>query len=168
MARLVWLDLGELRPVGLGAVSLWPFVQSAGLWVALVSRGDRCSALLVSGAGGLFGFGGVGVGFGFGNIGWVPLAPYEVMHPWWGRAYYGRPSYFNAAINGASINVIGAYRNAGVRNGFTAVSGEDFRAGRFQNFVRPSGEQLRQANAVSGPIPVRARSERTCASRTGR
>jgi hypothetical protein len=102
---------------------------------------------------GFFGFGGgVGVGFGFGNIGWVPLAPYEVFHPWWGRAYYGRPGYFGGVA--ASVNVIGTFRNAGVRNGFTAVSGEDFRAGRFQNMVRPSGEQLRQASSVNGPIPV--------------
>jgi len=103
---------------------------------------------------GFFGFGGVGVGVGFGNVGWVPLAPYEVLHPWWGRAYYGRPGYINGSINVASVNVIGTYRNAGVRNGYTAVSGEDFRAGRFQNFVRPSGEQLRQASSVNGPIPV--------------
>jgi hypothetical protein len=103
---------------------------------------------------GFFGFGGVGVGFGFGNVGWVPLAPYEVLHPWWGRAYYGRPGYINGSINVTNVNVTNIYRNAGVRNGFTAVSGEDFRAGRFQNYVRPSGEQLRQASSVNGPIPV--------------
>lgn len=35
---------------------------------------------------GFFGFGGggFGVGFGFGNVGWVPLAPFEVFHPWVG------------------------------------------------------------------------------------
>jgi hypothetical protein len=103
---------------------------------------------------GFFGFGGGGIGFGFGNVGWVPLAPYEVLHPWWGRAYYGRPGYINGGINVVNVNVVNNYRNAGVRNGFTAVSGEDFRAGRFQNFVRPSGEQLRQARSVNGPIPV--------------
>jgi len=101
---------------------------------------------------GFFGFGGVGVGFGFGNVGWVPLAPYEVLHPWWGRAYYGRPGFINGAVS--SVNVIGAYRNAGVRNGYTAVSGEDFRAGQFHNLVRPTGEQLRQASSINGPIPV--------------
>jgi len=102
---------------------------------------------------GFFGFGGgVGVGFGFGNVGWVPLAPYEVFHPWWGRGYYGRPGYFGgAAVN---VNVISMYRNAGVRNGFTAVSGDDFRAGRFSNLVRPTGAQLRVASSVNGPIPV--------------
>src|SRR5262249_20881658 len=42
---------------------------------------------------GFFGWGtgglGVGVGFGggwgWGNVGWVPLAPYEVYRPWYGR-----------------------------------------------------------------------------------
>ena len=34
--------------------------------------------------------GGGGFGFGFGNVGWVPLAPYERFHPWWGRGYGGR------------------------------------------------------------------------------
>lgn len=101
---------------------------------------------------GFVGFGGVGVGFGFSNVGWVPLAPYEVLHPWWGRAYYGRPGFGGGAV--VNVNVVGTYRNAGVRNGFTAVSGADFRAGRFQNLVRPSGDQLRQASAVNGPIPV--------------
>src|SRR5580658_2217721 len=31
------------------------------------------------------GFGvGIGFGFGFGHVGWVPLAPYEAFHPWYG------------------------------------------------------------------------------------
>ena len=45
---------------------------------------------------GFFGFGGaggIGVGFGFGNVGWVPLAPFEVFHPWWGRGFYGRAGF---------------------------------------------------------------------------
>src|SRR5581483_12406918 len=47
---------------------------------------------------GWFGWGGGGgFGFGFGNVGWVPLAPFEVFHPWWGRGYYGRG--FNRNIN---------------------------------------------------------------------
>ena len=37
-----------------------------------------------------FGGGGVGfgVGFGFGNVGWIPLAPYERFHPWYGRGWW--------------------------------------------------------------------------------
>ena len=101
-----------------------------------------------------FGFGGGGVSFGFGNVGWVPLAPYEVLHPWWGRAYYGRTAYINRPVNVVNINVWNTYRNARVTNGFTAVRGEDFRAGRFNQVVRASGEQLQQASFVRGPIPV--------------
>jgi hypothetical protein len=101
-----------------------------------------------------FGFGGGGVGFGFGNIGWVPLAPYEVLYPWWGRAYYGRPGYFNRSVNFVNGNVTSLYRNARVANGFTAVSATDFRSGRFTNFVRPSAAELTQASFTRGPIPV--------------
>jgi hypothetical protein len=44
---------------------------------------------------GFFGWGtgglGLGVGFGggwgWGNVGWVPLAPYEIYRPWYGRGY---------------------------------------------------------------------------------
>ena len=100
---------------------------------------------------GFFGFGGGGVGFGFGNVGWVPLAPYEVLHPWWGRSYYGG---FNRSVNITNVNVTSVYRNSRITNGFTAVSGADFRSGRFNNFVRPSGEDLRQASFARGPIPV--------------
>lgn len=101
-----------------------------------------------------FGFGGAGVGFGFGNIGWVPLAPYEVLYPWWGRSYYGGFGFVNHSVNFASVNVLSTYRNASVANGFTAVSGADFRSGHFTNFLRPSAAQLSQASFVRGPIPV--------------
>ena len=99
-----------------------------------------------------FGFG--GVGFGFGNVGWVPLAPYEVLHPWWGAGFYGRPEYFNRSVNITTVNITNVYRNARVNNGFTAVSGMDFRNGRFNNFVRASSEDLRQASFARGPMPI--------------
>jgi len=101
-----------------------------------------------------FGFGGGGVAVGFGNVGWVPLAPYEVLHPWWGRGFYGRPEYFNRSVSLINVNVVNTYRNARLTNGFTAVSGSDFRAGRFNSFVRPSAEDLRQASFSRGPIPI--------------
>lgn len=102
-----------------------------------------------------FGFGGgVSVGFGFGNVGWVPLAPYEALHPWWGRGYYGGGTYINRSINITNINVTNVYRNARVTNGVTGVSEGDFRAGRFNSFVRPSSDQMRQAGAVRGPMPI--------------
>ena len=72
-----------------------------------------------------FGFGGGGgVGFGFGNVGWVPLAPYETFHPWWGRGYYGRG--FNRNINITNVNVTNVYRNARFGNGISGVGYNDF------------------------------------------
>ena len=103
---------------------------------------------------GWFGFGsGVGVGFGFGNIGWVPLAPYEVFHPWWGRGYYGRP--FNQAnVNITNVNVTNVYRNARVTGGVNAVGVNDFQAGRFNNMIRPNGSQIGTAGAIRGMMPL--------------
>ena len=98
-----------------------------------------------------FGFGGVGVAFG--NVGWVPLAPYEALHPWWGRGFYGG-TYLNRTINITNVNITNTYRNARAFNGVTAVSATDFRGGRFHNFVNVSSEQLRQAGSVRGGVPM--------------
>jgi len=103
---------------------------------------------------GFFGFGGgigVGVGFGFGNVGWVPLAPYETLHPWWGAAYAGG---FNRSINISSVNVASVYRNARVANGISAVRAEDFSAGRFGNIQRVNGAQIQRAGLVTGRMPI--------------
>ena len=108
-----------------------------------------------------FGFGGggmdAGFGFGFGNIGWVPLAPFEPFHPWWGRGFYGgyRDSlYFNRNVNITNVNITNIYRNARVMNGVASVSAADFRQGRFSNISRTSGTQIRQAGLVRGQLPV--------------
>src|SRR5580658_2452680 len=53
LGRLLWLDLGEFRPLGLGAVSLWPMVLCGAVWMVLVSRRFR-TALLVAGHGRFF------------------------------------------------------------------------------------------------------------------
>src|SRR6185295_5732419 len=79
---------------------------------------------------GFFGWGGggVGFGFGFGNVGWVPLAPYERFHPWYGRNFYGnyRRGSFNQANIIRNTNVFNTYRNANVRNGVIGVSASNF------------------------------------------
>ena len=101
-----------------------------------------------------FGFGGgVGVSFGVGNVGWVPLAPYEVLRPWWGRGFYGGRDSLRS-INLTNVNITNVYRNARVTNGVTAVSGGDFRGGRFTNFVHASPDQLQQAGVVRGAMPI--------------
>jgi hypothetical protein len=102
---------------------------------------------------GWFGFGGGGgFGFGFGNVGWVPLAPYEVFHPWWGRGFYGR-GFNNVAVNVTNINVTNVYRNARVVNGVSAVGVHDFQAGRFNSIARLNGNQIGTVGAVRGAMP---------------
>jgi hypothetical protein len=100
---------------------------------------------------GFFGWGGGGgFGFGFGNVGWVPLAPHERFHPWYGRGGTGRPVIVN------NTNITNVYRNARVDNGVTSVRAGDF--GRTNtasnNFVRASAGDLSRAGAVQGQLPV--------------
>ena len=108
---------------------------------------------------GFFGFGGggFGVGFGFGNVGWVPLAPFEVFHPWWGRGFAGgRGGFFNRTTIVRNGNIYNSYRNARVANGVTAVNSRDFASGRFGrgSFVRPSSGDLRSAGMVNGRLGI--------------
>lgn len=98
---------------------------------------------------GFFGYGGVGIGFGFGNIGWVPLAPYEVLHPWWGRGFYGRPG---VAIG--NVNIASTFRNARVAGGISGMGAADFRSGHFSGIGRVSADQVRSAGLVRGQMPV--------------
>ena len=107
-----------------------------------------------------FGYGGgIGVGFGFGHVGWVPLAPYEVFHPWWGRGFYGRGG-FERNLNITNVNVTNVYRNARF-NGVSGVSANDFRSGRFNAVSRVSGEQVRQAGLFRGQMPISPTSANT-------
>jgi hypothetical protein len=96
-----------------------------------------------------FGFGHGGVGFGFGNVGWVPLAPYERFHPWWGRGGYRHDVVVN------NFNVYSSYRNARLSNGVTAVHGADFgRRGFNGNYTRVGAAELTRASLVRGQVPV--------------
>jgi len=100
-----------------------------------------------------FGFGPhTGFGFGFGNVGWVPLGPHEAFYPWWGRGYYGRGGGFNVVNN---INVVGAYRNARVLNGVTAVHANEFGQRGFSgSSMRVTAGDLRGAGVVHGQMPI--------------
>jgi hypothetical protein len=101
-----------------------------------------------------FGYGGgAGFGFGFGNIGWVPLAPYEVFHPWWGRGFYGREG-LSRNINIANVNITNNYRNARAPNGISGMAAGDFRSGRFGSIGHVSSEQVRSAGLVRGQVPI--------------
>src|ERR1017187_8977210 len=105
---------------------------------------------------GFFGFGrgvGFGAGFGYGSIGWVPLAPFEAFHPWWGRGLNGVGS-FNRGINVTTVSITNTYRNARVANGISAVGAADFRNGRFGSIQRVSGAQVGVAGSIRGQMPV--------------
>ncbi|MBZ5603555.1 MAG: FecR family protein [Acidobacteriia bacterium] len=112
---------------------------------------------------GFFGWGGgvgFGAGFGFGNVGWVPLAPFERFHPWYGRGYYG--GYRGATVVN-NINVTNVYRNARYSNGITSMHAGEFGHGSVSsgNFVRASAGDLRSAGAVRGQLPFQPSREST-------
>ncbi|MDZ7640179.1 MAG: DUF6600 domain-containing protein [Bryobacterales bacterium] len=110
-----------------------------------------------------FNIGNVGVGFGFGNVGWVPLAPYEPFHRWWGGGWNGwyrggfrnNRTFVDNSVNIVNnVNITNVYRNARVNNGVTVVDGESFRRGASVNPVRVGNETLRSGNLVRGQLPV--------------
>jgi hypothetical protein len=104
---------------------------------------------------GFFGFGGrgFGVGVGFGNIGWVPLAPYEIFHPWYGPGWFGggRSVFVNYVHN---ANVFNMYRNARFAGGVRAVSAVDFGRGNFRNPIAVDRGALMRASLVRGAVPI--------------
>jgi FecR protein len=112
---------------------------------------------------GFFGFGapGIGIGFGFGSVGWVPLAPFERFHAWYGAGFYGGARGNFNVIGGTNVAAI--YRNARVGNGVTAMNAGEFgRAGvSSATLVRPSVNELTHAGMVRGGLPVAPSREST-------
>lgn len=103
-----------------------------------------------------FGYGGRGggwsVGVGFGNVGWVPLAPGEIYHPWYGRRGYGGRN--STIIVDNSVNIYNDYRNARVNNGVTVVDAGGFSRGRLDNVRSLDRNELARASAVRGDVPI--------------
>ncbi|MCS7042225.1 MAG: FecR domain-containing protein [Bryobacteraceae bacterium] len=97
-----------------------------------------------------------GVGFGWGAVGWVPLAPFEPLYPWWGRRFAGYRSvnyvYQNTTII-QNTNITNIYRNARVRDGITVVRGDDFVRGQVGRPLRLGGEELARASVARGALP---------------
>jgi len=87
--------------------------------------------------------GGGGIGLSFGNIGWVPLAPGEPFHPWFG----GRTEFVT------NISVTHVYRNA-MFSGASAVTAEQFRSGSFRQTLAVSPATMRSAHVFNGAVPV--------------
>lgn len=100
-----------------------------------------------------------GIGFGYGHVGWVPLAPGEAYHPWYGGGRYGRHGG-NVKIKNStvvvdnSVNIYNDYRNARVRNGTTVVDAEGFSRGRSDNPRSLGRDDLGRATAMRGDVPV--------------
>ncbi|HXW51820.1 MAG TPA: DUF6600 domain-containing protein [Candidatus Acidoferrales bacterium] len=97
-----------------------------------------------------FGSGGSSFSFAFGNVGWVPLAPYEPFHPWWGPGYY----YNRTVINVTTINVTRIYRNTTIEGGVAVVSHDNFTGGGAYRYLQVSSTDLHSVALVRGTVPV--------------
>ncbi|MCC7154098.1 MAG: FecR domain-containing protein [Bryobacterales bacterium] len=100
-----------------------------------------------------FGWGGFGVGVGFGNWGWVPLAPFEAFHPWYGHGWYGgyrHGGVYNNVHIVNNINIYNNYRNARINGAVTGV--QDLSRGAPGRMVRAS--EFERASLVQGGLPV--------------
>ena len=105
-----------------------------------------------------FGFGGFGVGFGFGgwgHVGWLPLAPFEPFHPWYGRGFVGGfNGGFVANYRLANVNITNIYRNARVNGAISGVAANSFASGRFGAIARVTPDEVRTAGLVRGALPI--------------
>jgi hypothetical protein len=102
-----------------------------------------------------FGFGG-GTNFSlaFGNVGWVPLAPYEPFHPWWGPTVVNRTVVNVTNVNITNVNVTHIYRNAAVAGGAAVVTHENFTNGGAYHYVAVRPEDLHSVALVKSTVPV--------------
>ena len=150
--------------------SWWPGVIAAGirpLW------GPAWVSFLGLGAEGLGWFAHFGLGgFGFGSIGWLPLGPLDIFHPWWGR--WGGGGLAMAALyhGGRDFARIGsnlgrAFTDARVRGGLTAVDARTFAGGRIAGHLQPvSLRDFRQARTIDGRLGIEPTREAMSASHT--
>jgi hypothetical protein len=88
-------------------------------------------------------------------VGWVALAPFEVVHPWWGRGLYagfrgGVYANHTSIVNNASV--ASAYRNARVAGGAVGMNTAGF--GRGGQITSLNRSQIQSAGLVHGVVPV--------------
>jgi hypothetical protein len=94
------------------------------------------------------GFGGGGLTVALTNsIAWVPLAPSEQPHPWWGG---GARSY--AANNPGNVRTV--YRNAQYSNAVRSVPRASFGNGGYQRTAPVAAANLSHAIVMRGAVPV--------------
>jgi hypothetical protein len=109
-----------------------------------------------------FGFGGGNYGSGFsfnvafGNVGWVPLAPYEPYHPWWGPGWANRTTIINNynVTNITNVNITQVYRNAAVPGGVAVVRGDNFTNGSVYHYVPVHEGDLKNVALVKSTLPI--------------
>lgn len=117
-------------------------------------------AFFAFGGGSSFGF---GYGSGF-NLGWVPLAPFEPWHPWWGPHWGGTTIVSNTTVVNNTMNTYygNAYVNNGeitrfyknARYGVVTVPGQRFLEGRFDHPRIVQAAQLPAVRVMRGALPV--------------
>ncbi len=98
-----------------------------------------------------FGFGVGGHHYPYGHVGWVPLAPGERYHPWYGRRNGGG---HNTVIVNNNINIHNGFRNARARNGVNVVAADRFARGLASQPQSLRASELRRATVMRGQIPV--------------
>ena len=104
-----------------------------------------------------FGFGGGG-GFNFnlsfGNVGWVPLAPFEEFHPWWGPEFERRTIVYNNITNITNVNITRVYRNARAPGAIAVVSATNFTSASRYHYVPVRTEDLHSVALVKSALPI--------------
>jgi hypothetical protein len=104
-----------------------------------------------------FGGGGVSVGVGIGaRIGWVPLAPGESAHPWWGNGYTNvSNTYSNTTVQRLQYNrytTINNYRNA--QHGLVGMPVTGWQHGSFNQISRLNPQSATNPVPFTGRFPV--------------
>lgn len=113
-----------------------------------------------------FGFG----GFGFGSIGWLPIGPGDFFHPWWGVGVgfnhipIGQMASFRGGREigplgplgrgGIGSNLGRMMTDARVRGGISSLGANQFGRARVDGPAHIGVDQLRQAQAIRGSLPV--------------
>jgi hypothetical protein len=123
-----------------------------------------------------YGYGGYGYGYGgygcgYPNIGWVPLAPYETLYPWWPGwswggygwtwpvAAFGYPGFYGGGnvTNITNITNINNYYRNFRHGGVTGTTIGNFRRGTISgNTFAVTARNLRNGRigAIRGAVPI--------------
>ncbi|MHB8146409.1 MAG: DUF6600 domain-containing protein [Vulcanimicrobiaceae bacterium] len=102
---------------------------------------------------GFFGFnvGGVHATIGTGNVGWIPLAPGEAFHPWWGSRYN------TTIVNNNYTRIVNnnpgwqrRYANFRAPHAISGVTLATWNQGNVRHIVSFNPQQIRGGRAVPG------------------